>query len=99
IGVRRAPRRRDDSVDEICPPRRLAEIAPRADWLVIACPLTAETRGLVSAEVISRLPRHAGVINIARGEIVDEAALVEALRENRLGGAYLDVFQQEPLSE
>ena len=99
IGVRRTPRGPDDHVDEIRPPQRLVEIAPRADWLIVACPLTAETRGLVNAELISRLPRHAHLINIARGEIVDEAALIEALRDARLGGAYLDVFQQEPLPE
>jgi len=97
IGIRRSPRGADDPVDEMHPPGRLLEIAPRADWLFIACPLTEETRGLVSAEVVRRLPLGARVINIARGEIVDEAALIDALRGGRVAGAYLDVFQEEPL--
>jgi phosphoglycerate dehydrogenase-like enzyme len=99
IGVRRSPRRPDDPVDALCAPHELAGILPHADWLILACPLTPETRGLVNAGLISRLPPHARLINIARGEIVDEPALVEALRGGRLAGAYLDVFQQEPLPE
>jgi phosphoglycerate dehydrogenase-like enzyme len=97
IGVRRGPPRPDDPVDELCPPSVLPALLPRCDWLVIACPLTPETRGLVDAAMLARLPRGARVINVARGEIVDEAALVEALRGGRLGGAYLDVFETEPL--
>ena len=99
IGVRRSPREPGDPVDELEPPERLGEILPRADWLVLACPLTTETRGLVDAALLSRLPPHARLINIARGEIVDEPALIDALRADRLAGAYLDVFQQEPLPE
>lgn len=70
---------------------------PRADWLVLACPLTDRTRGLVDATALARMPPGAHLVNVARGEVVDEAALVAALREGRLGGAYLDVFAQEPL--
>jgi D-2-hydroxyacid dehydrogenase (NADP+) len=97
IGVRRSPQRDDDHVDEMQPPAALPELYPRADWLVIACPLTEETRGLVDAEAIRRLPRGAHVINVARGQIVDEEAMTEALRSGHLAGAYLDVFQEEPL--
>ncbi|MGA0024044.1 MAG: D-2-hydroxyacid dehydrogenase [Burkholderiales bacterium] len=97
IGLRRSPRRDNDPVDEMHPPQKLAELLPRADWLVIATPLTAETRGLIGADMLARLPRGAGLLNIARGEIIDETALVAALREGHLGGAYLDVFEKEPL--
>lgn len=97
IGLRRSPRRDADPVDEMHPPQKLAELLPRADWLVIASPLTAETRGLIDAGMLARLPRGAGLLNIARGEIIDETALVAALREGRLRGAYLDVFEKEPL--
>lgn len=97
IGVRRAPRKPDDPVDELHPPAALASLVARADWLVIACPLTPETRGLVDAALIARLPQGARVINIARGEIVDEPALIAALQSGRLAGAYLDVFETEPL--
>jgi len=97
IAVRRAPAGGGEPVDELHPPQALNALLPRCDWLIIACPLTPATRGLVDAEVIARLPRGARLINIARGEIVQEAALVEALRSGHVAGAYLDVFEQEPL--
>jgi phosphoglycerate dehydrogenase-like enzyme len=97
IGVRRSPGQSDDPVDEMHAPERLPEVLPRADWLIIAAPLTAETRGLIDTKLLARLPVHARVINVARGEIIDEPALVDALRTGRLAGAYLDVFQEEPL--
>jgi phosphoglycerate dehydrogenase-like enzyme len=96
-GVRRSPRRDTDPVREIAPPSRLPELVPGTDWLVIACPLTGETRGLVSRDLLNRLKRGAHVINIGRGEVVDEPALVDALRLGQVGGAYLDVFWEEPL--
>ncbi|MCE3000106.1 MAG: D-2-hydroxyacid dehydrogenase [Betaproteobacteria bacterium] len=99
IGVRRSGPRPDDPVDELHPPQKLADLLPRADWLVIASPLTAETRGLIDAAMLHRLPAGARLINIGRGEIVDEAALVAALQSGQLGGAYLDVFTTEPLPE
>jgi phosphoglycerate dehydrogenase-like enzyme len=99
VGVRRSPKTSEDPVDELYPPERLAELLPRADWLIIAAPLTPQTQGLLTAELLAKLPREARLINIARGEIVDERALVEALRNGRLAGAYLDVFEKEPLPE
>ncbi len=97
IGVRRSAMKPGDPVDELHPPQQLDALLPRADWLIIASPLTAETRGMVNAERLARLPRGAHIINIGRGEIVDEAAMIEALRAGQLGGAYLDVFEKEPL--
>ena len=98
IGVRRSPQHPDDPVDEMHPPQQLPALLPRADWLIISSPLTAETRGLIDAGMLARLPRGAHVINIARGEIIDQTALIAALRERRLGGVYLDVFDKEPLA-
>jgi phosphoglycerate dehydrogenase-like enzyme len=72
-------------------------LLPRSDWLIIACPLTHETRGLISAALLARLPRGARVINVARGEIIDQHALIAAIESGHLGGAYLDVFDPEPL--
>ncbi|MGH8701616.1 MAG: D-2-hydroxyacid dehydrogenase [Burkholderiales bacterium] len=97
IGVRRSPRRAEDPVDELHPPAALPGLLPRCDWLVIACPLTPQTRGLVDAGLIAALPRGARIINVARGEIVAEQALIAALQSGHLGGAYLDVFETEPL--
>jgi D-2-hydroxyacid dehydrogenase (NADP+) len=96
-GIRRSGRHSGDHADHVAPPDRLDALLPQADWLVIACPLTPETRGLITAERLQRLPRHARVVNIGRGEIMDEPALIAALRSGHLGGAYLDVFAQEPL--
>lgn len=75
----------------------IGQVLPRADWLVLACPLSERTRGLIDAEALARLPAGAHLVNVARGEVVDEAALIDALRRGALAGAYLDVFAQEPL--
>jgi phosphoglycerate dehydrogenase-like enzyme len=96
IGVRRS-NARVEYVDEMRTPDKLAELLPRCDWLTIACPLTNETRGMVDARLLAKLPRGARFINISRGEVVDEPALIAALASGHLGGAYLDVFMQEPL--
>ncbi|MBX3664515.1 MAG: D-2-hydroxyacid dehydrogenase [Burkholderiales bacterium] len=98
IGIRRSPQQPGDPVDELHPPTQLAALLPRADWLVLAAPLTDETRGLIDADMLAHLPAGARIINVARGEIIDETALVAALRDGRLGGAYLDVFEKEPLA-
>lgn len=73
-------------------------VLPRTDWLILACPLTDRTRGMVSRAALARMPAGARLVNVARGEIVDEPALIDALREGQLGGAYLDVFAHEPLA-
>jgi len=97
VGIRRSPHRDTDHVDEMHPPAALHDVLPRADWLVLACPLTEQTRAWIDATALARLPATAYVINIARGQIIDETALIAALRDNRLAGAYLDVFETEPL--
>lgn len=74
-----------------------AELA-HADVLVLAAPLTATTRAVLNAERLARLPEGAIVCNVARGALVDEAALVGALQSGRLRGAVLDVFAREPLA-
>jgi phosphoglycerate dehydrogenase-like enzyme len=97
IGVRRSPRRPTDSADELHPPDALPALLPRADWLALACPLTDETRRMIDARALAALPPGARLINVARGELVDEAALARALQSGALAGAYLDVFETEPL--
>ena len=97
VGVRRRPCSADDPVDEWHTPAALAAVLPRADWLVLACPLTAATRGMIDAAALACLPARAHLINVARGQLVDEDALIAALRARRLAGAYLDVFHSEPL--
>lgn len=97
IGVRRTPAGPEDGIDEWVPPDRLHEVLPRADVLAITAPLTAGTRGIFDSAALDRLPAGALVVNVSRGELVDEAALAERLVSGRLGGAYLDVFEREPL--
>ena len=77
----------------------LEELLPRVDILSIHTPLTPETRDLIGAEELARMKPDALLINTARGNIVDEAALAAALREGRLGGAGFDVLAVEPPKE
>jgi len=80
-------------------PERLDELAGEADAIVVTLPLTDETRGLIGHETIARLRDGAIFVNVGRGGVVDEQALVDALRSGKLGGAALDVFAEEPLPE
>lgn len=75
----------------------LAGLLPETDWLVLACPLAEATRGLLGAAQIAVLPKGAGLINVSRGGVADEAAVRAALESGQLMGAYVDVFSQEPL--
>ena len=97
IGVRRSPIEVGDPVDEMHAPSKLPDLWPRADWIVLTCPLTKQTRDLVDAGAFKLMKKGAKLINIARGEIVDEAALIAAVRSGHLGGAALDAHIQEPL--
>ncbi len=84
-------------LDRIEGPERLDALLPEADFLVVACPLTAETRGAIGAAQLDRLRAHAGLVNVARAAVVDYGHLADALRAGRLAGAVLDVFSPEPL--
>jgi phosphoglycerate dehydrogenase-like enzyme len=75
----------------------LEKLIREADFLVVLCPLTDETRHLIDARRLAQMKRSAFLINIARGPIVDQAALTDALRARRIAGAALDVFEQEPI--
>lgn len=84
-------------VDEATQPRSLAEVAAEADIVSLHVPLTPDTRNLMDGERIATMKRDAILINTARGGVVDERALASALRDGRLAGAALDVFEREPL--
>ena len=75
----------------------LHQVLQQTDWLVLACPLTEQTRGLIGAGELAKLPMGAHVINVSRGEVIDELALISALQSGHVAGAYLDVFAHEPL--
>jgi phosphoglycerate dehydrogenase-like enzyme len=93
------PRRTDPSagMETIFPPERLDALLPLADAVVLTMPHTPETEGLIDARRLALMRPHALLVNIGRGATVRLAPLVDALREGRLGGAALDVFEQEPL--
>ena len=102
VGMRVIGLRRDvapaENFDEVLPLSALDGVLPKCDWLVLACPLTTETRGLMDERRFKLLPRTAGFVNMSRGEIIDEAALTRILAGGHLRGAYLDVFTSEPLA-
>ncbi len=92
--------RRRASGDEPHPVHRLSALGDalgRADWVVLALPLTSDTRHLIGPAEFAALRPGARLINVGRGDLVDEPALIEALRSGRLAGAALDVFATEPL--
>jgi len=86
-------------VDRLYPPQAVGSMAEQCDFLVVTVPLTPETRDMIGPEVFKRMKATAYLIDISRGEVVDQAALIDALREQRLAGAALDVYPVEPLPE
>ena len=100
LGVRRSftARGPDAVADEAVPPADLDYLLAESDFVVIAAPLTEETRGLIGAAQLQTMGPRSYLLNIARGELVDEAALIEALRAGTIAGAALDVFEREPLA-
>lgn len=96
-GVRRDPTRGVAGVARMVGPDALDEVLPDADAVVVTVPLTNDTQGMLDATRIGRMKGGAVLVNIGRGGTLDEAALAEALRQGRLRGAALDVFEREPL--
>lgn len=97
VAVRRNSSRDVPGVDAVQPPERLAELAAGADDMAVTLPLTESTRGMVDADTLAALGPGGVFVNVGRGGVVDEAALVERLRDGTLAGAALDVFEREPL--
>ena len=100
FGMRTIGTRRSGSpvphVDRVFPPQQTPEVLAASDVLVVALPLTAQTHGQLDRAALARMKRGGYLVAVSRGGIVDEAALVTALAEGRLGGAALDVFDEEP---
>ncbi|HEV8346178.1 MAG TPA: D-2-hydroxyacid dehydrogenase [Vicinamibacterales bacterium] len=86
-----------DGVDEVSTPDRLLDLVAKSDVIVIAAPHTPETKRLIGRREVDAMKRGAFLINVARGKMIDDEAVIEALGDGRLGGAALDVFTQEPL--
>jgi phosphoglycerate dehydrogenase-like enzyme len=97
VGLNRTGAGEYPFVDELARIEALEDWLPRADAVVICLPLTDATRGLINAAAIAQIKPGAALVNVGRGAVIDEDALVQALRERRLAGAALDVFAAEPL--
>ncbi len=97
VGTKRDPDAAPEAVDEGYAPEGLFEVLGRSDYVLLSCPLTPETRGLVGRAELGAMKGDAVLVNVARGEVVDEEALIYALQQGGIRGAALDVFEEEPL--
>lgn len=98
VGLRRDPAAGRGAADAVHTMGEFQPLLPEADFVALTCPLTKETEKLVDAEALARMKPSAYLVNIARGRVVDEAALVEALAVRRIAGAGIDVTAEEPLA-
>jgi phosphoglycerate dehydrogenase-like enzyme len=98
VGLRRDPANGQGAADAVHPMGELKSLLPEADVVVLTCPLTRETENLVDAEALDGMKPSAHLVNVARGRVVDEAALTLALEARRIAGAALDVTAEEPLA-
>lgn len=99
LGTKRDPASAPDVVDEAFGPDGIWEVLTRSEYVVLACPLTDETEGLIGSAELAAMGSDAVLVNIARGGVVDEDALTRALQQHSIGGAALDVFEEEPLPQ
>jgi phosphoglycerate dehydrogenase-like enzyme len=106
LAVRRSASRRmpgaecgEPSVDEVYPVSELLDVLGQADYVVLAVPLTNESKAMIGEPQLRAMKPSAVIINIARGAVIDQPALIEALRSGQIGGAVLDVTDPEPLPE
>jgi D-2-hydroxyacid dehydrogenase (NADP+) len=98
VGLRRDPANGQGAADAVHPMGELKSLLPEADVVALTCPLTRETENLVDAEALDGMKPSAHLVNVARGRVVDEAALTVALEARRIAGAALDVTAEEPLA-
>jgi phosphoglycerate dehydrogenase-like enzyme len=98
VGLRRDPAAGCGAADAVHAMGEFKSLLPEADFVALTCPLTTQTEKLVDVEALARMKPSAYLVNIARGQVVDEAALVEALAARRIAGAGIDVTVEEPLA-
>ncbi len=99
LGLRRRPERSVPHVDRMYGPQGLIELLSQSDWVVITAAMTAETIGLIGEDELKAMKKSAYIINVARGPVIQEKALIRALQERWIAGAGLDVVEQEPLPQ
>jgi phosphoglycerate dehydrogenase-like enzyme len=98
IAVREHPEKGSEGADAVFRPAQMDEVFRQADYVVLAVPFTSATNVLANAQRLALMKSDACLINVGRGQLVDESALVLALRDKKIGGAALDVFPTEPLA-
>ena len=98
MAVREHPEKGSDGADTVLGPAQIEEIFRQSDYVVLAAPVTDSTKAIASAERLALMKPDACLINVGRGALVDESALAAALRDEKIGGAALDVFSKEPLA-
>lgn len=96
-GMRRTVEDAPPGVEAVYPPDRLLDLLPECDFVVLAPPLTRETLRMIGEAELRAMKSSAFLVNVGRGKLIDEAALIHGLREGWIGGAGLDVFETEPL--
>ena len=99
VGLRRDPAAGRGAADAVHAMGEFNSLLAEADFVALTCPLTTETENLVGAEALARMKPSAYLVNVARGRVVDEPALVEALTARRIAGAGIDVTAEEPLAQ
>jgi phosphoglycerate dehydrogenase-like enzyme len=97
IAVREHPERGAETADEVVGTEQLHRVLPDADFVVLAAPLTSATRNIVDQERLGQMKDSAYLVNVSRGPLIDDEALVNALESDEIAGAALDVFAEEPL--
>ena len=97
IGIKRNPAAGGEAADSAHGLTDLKTLLPQADFVVLTCPLNKETEKVIDADAFSRMKKSAYLVNVARGRCVDELALIEALQDQRIAGAAIDVTVEEPL--
>ena len=98
LATKRDTSKYEGPADEVMPPERLGDLLSQSDYVVLNCPLTEETQGIIDREALGTMKSSAFLINVARGACIDEDALLEALKSGTIAGAGLDHFLEDPLS-
>ena len=98
IAAREHPEKGSEGADAVFAPAQIDEVFRQVDYVVLAAPVTASTKAIANTERLALMKPEACLINVGRGQLVDEPALAAALREKKIGGAALDVFPKEPLA-
>jgi phosphoglycerate dehydrogenase-like enzyme len=97
LAVRESPAKGTDGADAVYSSSQIDEVLPQADYVLLCTPVTPSTVGIINRARLSKMKPDAYLMNVGRGPLIDESALLDALRNQHIAGAALDVFEEEPL--